>query len=93
MLGPVALPNAARALFLPARPGGASSRDGGRASNTLAVRPACVSGPKMAPQRLETIEAAPGNGIASEASTPNSWYAGGIAERFAHRRNITASLV
>jgi hypothetical protein len=31
MLGAVALPNAAPALFLPARAGGAPSRQGGRA--------------------------------------------------------------
>ena len=30
----------------------------------------------MAPQRLEKIESAPGNGMGSDASTHNIWYRG-----------------
>ena len=32
--------------------------------------------PEMAPQRLEKIESAPGNGMGSEASSNNIWYTG-----------------
>ena len=32
--------------------------------------------PEMAPQRLEKIESAPGNGMASEALSHNIWYTG-----------------
>ena len=34
------------------------------------------SRPEMAPQRLEKIESAPGNGMGSEASNPQDWYTG-----------------
>ena len=35
-----------------------------------------LSRPEMAPQRLEKIESAPGNGMGSEASTYKIWYTG-----------------
>ena len=69
-------------------------RQGGRGFLALAVRPARASRPEMAPQRIEEIRFASGNGMASEASTPNIWYAGRRAVAFrppAHR--ATASLI
>ena len=62
MPGLVALPNAARHLSLPARPGGPPSRQGGRAFVALAIRLARAKRPEMAPQTTEKIESAPGNG-------------------------------
>ena len=39
------------------------------------------SGPEMAPQRLEKIESAPGNGMGSEASNPQDVVDGRAADR------------
>ena len=40
----------------------------------------------MAPQRLEKIESAPGNGMGSEPRTYNIWYAAALTVRDSGRR-------
>jgi hypothetical protein len=62
MLGPRRTSEPGPRSLLPARPGGAPSRQGGRAFLSLALRPARAKRPEMAPERLETTESAPGNG-------------------------------
>ena len=58
MPGLVTLPNAARALSLPTRPGGPLTREGAEFL-ALAVRPAVQAGRGWAPQRIEKIQFAP----------------------------------
>src|SRR5271157_2663355 len=81
MPGLVTLPNAARALSLPTRPGGPLTA--GRARIPCPRGSAGrASRPEMAPQRIEKIRFAPGNGMASEGSTPTygmGWESRGIS--------------
>ena len=60
MSGLVVLPNAARALSLPARPGGRPSREGGQASPALAGfgRPV-QNGQKWRRKRLKSLDSRP----------------------------------
>jgi hypothetical protein len=58
-----------------------TARDSGRGVSiaVIAVREAdgkIWSRPEMAPQRLERIESAPGNGMGSDASNHKMWYTG-----------------
>jgi hypothetical protein len=55
----------------------APRRDGVlEAAHDTAGAPLASSGSEMAPQRLEKIDSGPGNGMASEAATPNIWRRG-----------------
>ena len=62
----------------------------GRASFAPLVAPsrACR---EMAPQRLEKIESAPGNGMVSEASNPQHLVRGRVAGRALRRNNLGAA--
>jgi hypothetical protein len=59
----------------------------GRASFALLVAPSPAC-PKMAPQRLEKIESAPENGMASEASKPQHLVYGRAAHRALRRNSL-----
>jgi hypothetical protein len=61
----------------------------GRASFAPLVAP-CRACPEMAPQRLEKIESAPENGMASEASKPQHLVYGRVAHRALRRTNLGA---
>jgi hypothetical protein len=63
----------------------------GRAPFALLVAPSRAC-PEMAPQRLEKIESAPGNGMASEASKPQHLVHRRAANRALRRTNLGARL-